>query len=82
MLHTSLMADVAEAQRRDLLTAAERHRQVVKLYEGQPPLARRAATPLGRALIYLGAGLLRYGRAEKPSFTRRYRASSRSVGMN
>jgi hypothetical protein len=76
------MVDVAEAQRRDRLAAVERHRQIAQLEGARPALARRAATPLGRALIYLGASLLRYSRADDPSVTKAYRASPRSIGLN
>ena len=82
MLHTHLMIDVAKAQHRDHLATAERNRQAAQLQQNQPTLARRAAAPVGRALIYIGASLLRYGRADEPSVTTPYRASSRSIGLN
>jgi hypothetical protein len=82
MLYTHLMVEVAKAQRHDQLQEAERHRLVAAFQGPQPALARRAAVTLGHALIGIGAGLLRYGRATKPVMTRRYRASSRSVGLN
>jgi hypothetical protein len=82
MLYTHLMVEVAKAQRHDQLQEAERHRLVAAFQGPQPALARRAAVTLGHALIGIGAGLLRYGRATKPAMTRRYRASSRSVGLN
>jgi hypothetical protein len=45
-------------------------------------VARRAAGMLGRALLQLGVGLLRYGRAETPATMPVYQPSTGSIRLN
>jgi len=74
-----LSAQFARERRRDFLAAAERARMAAAC--SRPlPLARRAARPLGRALLGLGAWLLRYGKDE--SATHAYRPTTRSIELN
>jgi hypothetical protein len=75
----NLLADVLREKQRDFHTEAERQR-LLNCCAPQPTFTRRAATPLGRALIYVGAQLLRYGRAENLASTAPYRAPSRRSG--
>ncbi len=82
MLHPDLVAQVSREQRSDWLAAAERRRRAALAREPRAALTRRAATPLGRALVRLGTGLLRYGRAESPVATSSNRASARSIRLN
>ena len=82
MFHVQLTEQISIEQRRDFLAAAERDRQAAVLAAPRDALTRRAATPIGRALVHVGARLLRYGRAEAPVVTRPYRASTRSIRMN
>ena len=76
-----LQADYARDQHRAYLAAAEHDRMVLSL--GRPlALSRRVARPLGRALFNLGAWLLRYGKGERNTTLRAYRASARSIKLN
>ena len=45
-------------------------------------MMRRAARPLGRALLGAGAWLLRYGRVEQSLSLRTYQPSARSFDLN
>jgi hypothetical protein len=82
MLPIEMNIQVAQEQRRDWIAAAEQQAQAKAVCGLRPTLARRIAAPLGRVLLRLGGGLLRYGRAEAPSATRPYRASARSIRLN
>jgi hypothetical protein len=82
MLHLELARLVSQEQRRDWLAAAERNRYIAAACGPRAAWPRRMAAPLGRALVRLGAGLLRYGHAEAPAITQPYRASSRSIRLN
>ena len=76
-----LQADYVREQYRDYLATAEHDRMVLSL--GRPlALSRRVARPLGRALFNLGAWLLRYGKDERTTELRTYRASARSIKLN
>jgi hypothetical protein len=55
---------------------------VARVEGRRPSLARRAARPLGQALLRLGAGLLRYGQAEQPVAANSYRSSVGSIEWN
>jgi hypothetical protein len=81
MIQLDISARVANEQRRDLLADAERRRQLAAC-EPVMPLARRAARPLGRALVRLGTTLLHYGRDESPADIQPYRASAHSIQLN
>ena len=73
-------AYVRELQR-DYLAAAERRRLIRAC--GRPlALRRRAARPLGRALLKLGSWLLHYGKDERAAGLHAYHASARSVKLN
>ena len=82
MLNPLLDADVALQRRREQLGQAEQNRQLAMQRQLQLSLSRRAARPLGRVLLWLGAGLLRYGRVEAPVATRPYRPSIQSIELN
>jgi hypothetical protein len=76
-----LRADYAREQYRDYLAAAERDRLALSC--ARPlALSRRAARPLGRALFNVGAWLLRYGKDERATALRAYRASAHSIKLN
>ena len=77
----ALQADYAREQRRDYLAAAE-HNRLVQSCERPLALSRRVARPLGRALFNLGTWLLRYGKGERTTALRAYRASARSIKLN
>jgi hypothetical protein len=55
---------------------------VARADQRRQSLARRAARPLGQALLRLGAGLLRYGQAGQPSAANAYRTSVGSIEWN
>jgi hypothetical protein len=79
--NSELRADYAREQYRDYLAAAE-HDRLVRSCERPLALSRRVARPLGRALFNLGAWLLRYGKDERTTALRAYRASARSIKLN
>jgi hypothetical protein len=79
--NTELRVDYAREQYRDYLAVAERDRLALT-FERRLPLSRRVARPLGRALFNLGAWLLRYGKDERTTALRAYRASARSIKLN
>ncbi len=76
-----LQAAYVREQYRDYLAAAERER-LVRSCERPLALSRLVARPLGRALFNLGAWLLRYGKDERTTALRTYRASARSIKLN
>jgi len=76
-----LRADYEREQYRDYLAAAE-HDRLVRSCERPLALSRLVARPLGRALFNLGAWLLRYGKDERTTALRTYRASARSIKLN
>ena len=76
-----MQADYAREQYRDYLSTAEHDRLILAC--GRPlALSRRIARPIGRALFSLGAWLLRYGKDERTTVLRPYRASARSIKLN
>lgn len=79
--NTELRADYARERYRDYLAAAE-HERLVRSCGRPLALSRWVARPLGRALFNLGAWLLRYGKDERTTALRAYRASSRSIELN
>jgi hypothetical protein len=81
MIHFEISSKFAQEQHRDRIAAAEQHRLAAAC---RPRLAvsRRAARPIGRALMHLGATLLRYGRVEAPAEIQPYHASARSIQLN
>jgi hypothetical protein len=58
---------VAFEHHRDLLAEAAHDRLVAAAGARRLPLRRRAAQPLGRALLRLGASVLRYGHDAVPT---------------
>jgi len=74
-------ADRHIAERVDTLAAAE-HERLVRSCQRPLALSRRVARPLGRTLFNLGAWLLRYGKDERTTELRTYRASARSIKLN
>ena len=81
MFSFEITTRIAQEQHRDRIAAAEQHRLVAACCP-HIAVSRRAARPIGRALVRLGATLLRYGRAEAAEATRPYRASARSIRLN
>jgi hypothetical protein len=81
MIHFEITTRIAKEQFQDRIAAAEQHRLAVAC-RPRLAVARRAARPLGRALMRLGATLLRYGRVESPAEIQPYRASARSIQLN
>jgi hypothetical protein len=81
MIHFEITTRLAQEQHRDRIAAAEQ-RRLVAACRPQLAVSRRAARPIGRALVRLGATLLRYGRVEAPAATQPYRASARSIRLN
>jgi hypothetical protein len=81
MIHFEISTRIAKEQHQDRMAAAEQHRLAAAC---RPHLAvsRRAARPIGRALVRLGATLLRYGRAESPVEMQPYHASAGSIQLN
>jgi len=79
--NTQIQVDYAREQYRDYLATAE-HERLVRSCARPLALSRRAARPLGRALFNLGAWLLRYGKEERSTTLRAYRASARSIKLN
>ena len=75
-------ARLARERYQDLLREAERNRLASRARQSQLTLPRRAARPIGRVLLRLGASLLRYGLVETPTTTRPYHPSARSIEMN
>jgi hypothetical protein len=82
MLHPELSAAVAREQYQDQHRQAARRRLAARVGQGQLPLLRRAARPLGHILLRLGTGLLRYGQVESPIPTSIYQSSIRSIELN
>jgi hypothetical protein len=76
-----LNARLAQERYNDMLRQAERRRQAAQVRVSRLTLTRRAARPLGRALLHIGSSLLRYGLVEQPT-TRAYRPSVRSIKLN
>ena len=72
---------IAQERYNDMLRQAEQRRQIARARVGHLNFTRRAARPLGRALLYIGTRLLRYGLVEQPT-TRMYRPSVRSIKLN
>jgi hypothetical protein len=79
--NTELRADYARELYREYLADAA-HERLVRSCERPLALSRRVARPLGRALFGIGAWLLRYGKDDRTSALRTYRASARSIKLN
>jgi len=82
MFDPTYNARIARERYQDLLREAERNRLASRARKDQLTLPRRAARPIGRVLLRLGASLLRYGLVETPTTTRPYHPSARSIEMN
>ena len=81
MFNPDFYLAVKREQLRDYLTAAERDR-LAALYRPRLSLARRAARPLGRALLRLGTALQHYGQVESPVTMLDYLPSTSSIRLN
>ena len=81
MFSYEMSTRIAQEQYLDRVAAAEQHRLAAACCPNIA-VSRLAARPLGRALMRLGATLLRYGRVEAPIDTRPYHASVRSIRLN
>jgi hypothetical protein len=82
MFDPMLNGQLAREQYQDKLRQAEQRRLAARVRQGRLTLLRRAARPLGRALLRLGASLLRYGLAEQPAASGPYRPSVGSIDLN
>ena len=82
MLHYESIEEIARERYREYLATAAQERRIVGARGPQLTFTRRAARSLGRALLRLGAGLLRYGRAENAATMEVYRPSARSITLN
>ena len=82
MFNLEFLVQVKKAQYRDYLATAERDHLAAQLREPGLVLARRAARPLGHALLRLGASLLRYGRIESTVTIPDQRPAASSARLN
>jgi hypothetical protein len=82
MLNPEMAALLALRNRREMLEVAERERILASVLPPRVPFARRAVCPLGRALVWLGAALLRYGRGEQVAAMPVYRVKTQSLWKN
>jgi hypothetical protein len=82
MIHPELTAQFLKEQRRDWLAEAEHSRHVALASGPRVTISRRAATSIGRMMLRMGAGLLRYGCGAPRPATRPYYASARSIRLN
>ena len=73
---------IAQAHYDERLAAAAQSRLVARARRSRRTIAHGAALLLGRALLRLGAGLLRYSRAETPTTMPVYRPSTGSIRLN
>src|SRR5262245_37493099 len=81
MLDPTYQARIARERYQDYLRQAELSRLASRARASQLSLSRRAARPLGQALLRLGVSLLRYGQVEQPTLTLPYRRSVSSIEM-
>jgi hypothetical protein len=79
LTHSDQLAQTYDHER---LTRAAQSRLVAGVRWPQRTISHRAAGLLGRALLRLGVGLLRYGRAETPATMSVYRPSTGSIKLN
>jgi hypothetical protein len=82
MLQLVYSDQIAQEQYHERLDAAAAARRLATAYHSPRTIVRRTALFLGRALLQLGVGLLRYGRAETPATMRVYRPSRTSIRLN
>ena len=82
MLQLVSSDQIAQAQYHERLTCAAQSRLAAGTRHSRRPIGHRAALLLGRALLRLGVGLLRYGRAETPATMRLYHPSTGSLKLN
>ena len=75
-----LHARLARERHQEYLREAAQNRLVARA--GRLTLARRAARPLGQALMRLGASLLRYGLVEQTAAAGPYHPSVRSIELH
>jgi hypothetical protein len=67
MLHPEVRITLARQHHHDLTAEAASGRLAVAARGTRLPLSRRAARPLGRALLRMALALLFYGRADTPA---------------
>jgi hypothetical protein len=82
MMNLELATIVALRNRQEMLDVAERERLLAAARPPRVPFVRRAVCPLGRALVWLGAALLRYGRGEQVAAMPVYRVKTQSLWKN
>ena len=82
MMQPVLSDQIAQAQYRERLSAAAQERLVASVRAPNSGIAHRGAVVLGHALLRLGVGLLRYGRAELPATMPVYRPSAKAIRLN
>jgi hypothetical protein len=71
MYDPTLNARIARERYNDYLRQAEQQRLANRASASQLALSRRAARPLGKLLLWLGGGLVRYSQAEQPAIAHR-----------
>ena len=71
MFDPTYQARIARERYQEYLRQAELSRLATCARASQLSLSRRAARPLGQALLRLGVSLLRYGQAEQPAIAHR-----------
>ena len=79
LTHSDQLAQAYDQERR---AVAAQSRLAASARRPQRRIAHRAARLLGRALLQLGVGLLRYGRAETPATMHVYQPSTGSIKLN
>jgi hypothetical protein len=79
--HTDLATRYARERHREFLATAE-HDRLVTACERPLALSRRAARPLGRALLSISTWLLRYGKDEGARPVHVYSPPARSIKLN
>ena len=82
MIQLAYSDQLAQAYDHERRAAAAQSRLAAIARRPQRTIARRAAGMLGRALLQLGVGLLRYGRAETPATMHVYQPSTGSIKLN
>lgn len=82
MLQLISSEQIAQAQYAERLASAAHSRSAAHAAHSRRTIAHGAARVLGRALLRLSVGLLRYGRDESPVTMPLYRASAGTLRLN
>lgn len=82
MFNQDLDARIALERYHERVAAAAHARLIAVARGPRRPLVRRAARAIGRALLRLAAGLLRYGQDERAAALPVYHPSAQSIRLN